>query len=67
MPARDVALAVIVAVVWGANFVVIDLGLGDVPPTLFVAVRFVVVLLPALLLVPRPAMPFRDVAAVACS
>ena len=64
MPARDVALAVLVAVVWGANFVVIDLGLGDVPPTVFVAVRFVVVLVPALFLVPRPALPFRDVAAV---
>ena len=44
VPPRHAALAVLVAVVWGANFVVIDLGLGDVPPTLFVAVRFVVVL-----------------------
>ena len=61
MPRRHVALAVLVAVIWGANFVVIDLGLGDIPPTLFVAIRFVVVLLPAVLLVPRPAMPWRDV------
>jgi O-acetylserine/cysteine efflux transporter len=64
MPPRQVALAVLVAVVWGANFVVIDLGLGDVPPTLFVAVRFVVVLLPAVFLVPRPAVPWRDIVAV---
>ncbi|HET9020804.1 MAG TPA: EamA family transporter [Ornithinibacter sp.] len=64
MPPRHVALAVLVAVVWGANFVVIDLGLGDVPPTLFVAVRFVVVLLPAVFIVPRPAVPWRDIVAV---
>ena len=48
MPPRHIALAVLVAVIWGANFVVIDLGLGDLPPTLFVALRFVVVLVPAI-------------------
>ena len=46
VPPRHIALAVLVAVIWGANFVVIDLGLGDLPPTLFVALRFVVVLVP---------------------
>ena len=61
MPRRHVALAVLVTVIWGANFVVIDEGLGDIPPTLFVAMRFVVVLIPAIFLVPRPAMPWRDV------
>ena len=55
MPPRHIALAVLVAAIWGANFVVIDLGLGDLPPTLFVALRFVVVLVPAIALVPRPA------------
>ena len=64
MPPRHVALAVLVAVIWGANFVVIDLGLGDLPPTLFVALRFVVVLIPAIWFVPRPALPWRDVLAV---
>ena len=54
----------LVAVIWGANFVVIDLGLGDLPPTLFVALRFVVVLLPAIFLVPRPQVPWRDVVLV---
>ena len=64
MPPRHIALAVLVAVIWGANFVVIDLGLGDLPPTLFVALRFVVVLLPAIFLVPRPRVPWRDVVLV---
>lgn len=64
MPPRHVALAVLVALIWGANFVVIDLGLGDVPPTVFVAIRFVVVLVPALFLVPRPRLAWSDVVAV---
>ncbi|WP_435738320.1 EamA family transporter [Cellulosimicrobium sp. PMB13] len=61
MPLRPSLLAVLVAVIWGANFVVIDLGLGDLPPTLFVAMRFVAVLVPAIFLVPRPSARWRDV------
>jgi O-acetylserine/cysteine efflux transporter len=64
VPPRHIALAVLVAVIWGANFVVIDLGLGDLPPTLFVALRFTVVLVPAVFLVPRPQVPWRDVVSV---
>ena len=64
MPPRHIALAVLVAVIWGANYVVIDLGLGDLPPTLFVALRFVVVLVPAIAFVPRPLVPWRDVMTV---
>ncbi len=61
MPLRSSLLAVLVAVLWGVNFVVIDIGLGDVPPTLFVALRFLVVLVPAIFLVPRPRARWRDV------
>ncbi len=61
MPLRPSLLAALVAVVWGVNFVVIDLGLGDMPPTLFVALRFLVVLVPAVFLVPRPRARWRDV------
>ena len=41
------------------NFVVIDWGMADVPPILFVAIRFVAVVLPAVFLVARPAAPWR--------
>lgn len=54
----------LVALIWGMNFVVIDEGLGDMPPLLFVAIRFVVVLLPAIFLIPRPNVPWRTLAAV---
>lgn len=50
-------------VVWGANFVVIDHGLAGVPPLLFVALRFCVVLL-ALPFVPKPPIGWGALAAI---
>lgn len=64
MPVRDAALAVLVMVIWGMNFVVIDEGLAGVPPLLFLAIRFVVVLLPAIFLIRRPAVPWRTLATI---
>jgi O-acetylserine/cysteine efflux transporter len=64
MNRRDTALAALVAALWGFNFVVIDWGMGTVPPLLFAAIRFTVVAVPACFLVPRPPVPFRTVAAV---
>ncbi|AEG43138.1 EamA family transporter [Isoptericola variabilis] len=64
MPLRHALLAVLVTVVWGVNFLAIDVGVADVPPALFVAIRFAVVLVPAIFLVPRPAARWRDVLAV---
>ncbi len=61
---RDCLLAALVASLWGFNFVVIEWGMGDVPPLLFLAARFLVVLVPAILLVPRPNAPWRTILAV---
>jgi O-acetylserine/cysteine efflux transporter len=58
------SLAALVAALWGFNFVVIDWGMGTVPPLLFAAVRFAAVAVPACFFVPRPAVPWRTVAAV---
>jgi O-acetylserine/cysteine efflux transporter len=41
MTPRHALAAIAVAVIWGANFVVIDAGLHDMPPLTFVALRFV--------------------------
>jgi O-acetylserine/cysteine efflux transporter len=49
--------------VWGTNFVVIKLALGQLPPLLFAALRFSLALFPALLFVPRPNVPSRNLAA----
>lgn len=64
MTRKDQALAALVAVIWGFNFVVIDWGMGDVPPLLFLAARFLAVIVPAVFLLPRPPVPWRTVAAV---
>ena len=61
---RDSALAMLVATIWGFNFVVIDWGMDGVPPLLFAAIRFVVVIFPAILFLPRPDAPWRVVAGV---
>jgi O-acetylserine/cysteine efflux transporter len=53
----------LVAALWGFNFVVIDWGMGSVPPLLFAAIRFMVVSV-ACLFVKRPPVPFKTVAAV---
>lgn len=64
MTRRDSLLAAVVAVIWGFNFVVIDWGMGSIPPLLFAAIRFVLVAFPACFLVPRPKAPWRVIAAV---
>jgi O-acetylserine/cysteine efflux transporter len=64
MRPRDTALAVLVALIWGTNFVAIQIGLESVPPLLFLAIRFVVVCVPAVFLVRRPDLPWRDLALI---
>ncbi|WGX98817.1 EamA family transporter [Nocardioides sp. L-11A] len=64
MSRRDQSLAALVAVIWGFNFVVIDWGMGEVPPLLFLAARFLAVVLPAVFLLDPPPVPWRTVAAV---
>jgi len=54
MPTRHLVLALVVAVAWGVNFVVIHVGLGSFPPLLFAALRFTLVALPAAVFVSRP-------------
>ncbi len=59
MPIRHVLLAVGVAVVWGLNFIAIHASLQQFPPLFLVALRFALLAVPTLLLVPRPKVPTR--------
>jgi O-acetylserine/cysteine efflux transporter len=59
MKPRDVGLAVLVAAVWGVNFVATRIGLTHEPPLLFNGLRFVLAAVPALFLVRRPRVPWR--------
>jgi O-acetylserine/cysteine efflux transporter len=60
MSPRDNLRAALVAIIWGANFVVIDEGLKGFPPFLLLCARFLVVLFPMIFLVPRPG-PWRTI------
>ncbi len=60
MSPRDNLRAALVAIIWGANFVVIDEGLRGFPPFLLLCARFLVVLIPAIFVVPRPG-PWRTI------
>ncbi|WP_030944057.1 EamA family transporter [Streptomyces sp. NRRL S-646] len=64
MRPAHLALAVVVAAVWGVNFTVIEIGLDHFPPLLFSALRFLAAALPAVFFVGRPKVAWRWVLAV---
>ena len=59
MSGMNILWAILVALIWGLNFVVIQVGLGELPPLLFSALRFSLAGLPALGLVGRNGIPWR--------
>ncbi|MFC3300789.1 EamA family transporter [Arthrobacter agilis] len=69
MTRRHSLLALLVPTLWGVNFVAIDLGLHPaggqaVPPLLFVALRFALVVLPWILFIPKPAISWTAIIGV---
>jgi O-acetylserine/cysteine efflux transporter len=58
------AVAVLVAAIWGLNFVVIEVGLDDFPPLLLSALRYTLAALPLLALRGMPPVAWRWVIAV---
>ncbi|MGI5505390.1 EamA family transporter [Lentzea sp. CA-135723] len=64
MSPRHVLLAVLVAAIWGFNFVVLKVGLDEFPPILFSALRFLAAAVPAVFFVGRPSVPWRWIIAV---
>ncbi|MFB7371592.1 EamA family transporter [Streptomyces sp. NPDC056222] len=64
MRPAHIALAALVAAVWGVNFVVIEIGLDHFPPLLFSALRFLAAALPAVFLVGRPKVAWRWIVGV---
>ncbi|MDZ7321060.1 O-acetylserine/cysteine exporter [Kosakonia sacchari] len=59
MTRKDVLLAMLVVVAWGLNFVVIKVGLHNMPPLMLAGLRFALVAFPAILFVARPKVPLR--------
>ena len=54
MPPRDLLLVAIVILAWGSNFTAMKIALEELPPFLFVGLRFAL-LIPLIAVFPRPA------------
>lgn len=67
MKFRDVLLAIFVTALWAFNFVVIKIGLGDLPPLFFAALRFMAAAIPAVFFIPRNNIPWKYLIAVGLS
>ncbi|HYD81103.1 MAG TPA: EamA family transporter [Paucimonas sp.] len=65
MKPTDILLALATVAIWGFNFVVIKIGLQDLPPILFTTLRFLFAALPLVFFVKRPAVPFKLLAGYA--
>ena len=59
VPVRHRLLAIVVAALWGVNFLAIHASLGQFPPFFLVALRFLLIAIPTVILVPRPKVPLR--------
>lgn len=59
MTLPDILTALAVVTIWGFNFVVIKIGLQDLPPVLFTALRFLFAALPLVFFIKRPDTSWR--------
>lgn len=66
MKPLHIAMALLVAAIWGFNFVVIEVALKNVPPLMLLTLRYIVSALPAIWLA-RPAMSWGRIALIAAT
>ena len=59
MEKKDIILAILVVIVWGANFTVIKLGLDGVPSMFLVAIRYTLVAFPAVFFIKKPTIEWK--------
>lgn len=59
VPIRHRLLAALVAVLWGVNFLAIHASLEQFPPFFLLALRWTLIAIPTILLIPRPQVPLR--------
>src|SRR5579862_883469 len=48
MPIQHILLAILVALLWGCNFIFVKLGVQEIPPLFLCAVRFLIASVPAI-------------------
>lgn len=62
LPPLSLLLALAVMAVWGSNFVVIKFALSHLPPLTLALLRFTLAFFPLALFLPRPRVPWRNLA-----
>lgn len=61
LTSKHLLLALLIVVLWGVNFIAIYLGLKELPPFLFCALRFGLSALPFVFFLPRPKAPLKHI------
>jgi O-acetylserine/cysteine efflux transporter len=54
MKTHHIFYAILVAAIWGLNFIVVKIGLSEMPPFLYASARFIVAVLPVVWFVKKP-------------
>lgn len=62
MPIKHIILAILVAAIWGCNFIFVKLGVMEVPPLFLCALRFLFASIPAVFFFKWPKASFKMVA-----
>ncbi|WP_374544820.1 EamA family transporter [Rhodoblastus sp.] len=60
LPPGELALALLIAALWGVSFVAIKAGVAQAPPLFLTALRFALATFPAILFIPRPKVRWAD-------
>ena len=63
LPLSALAQALLIAAIWGFNFVVIKVGVAGVPPLLLASLRFLFCVFPAIFWIRKPAASWKSLAA----
>ncbi|HHV37866.1 MAG TPA: EamA family transporter [Tepidimicrobium sp.] len=59
MGRRDFILALLVIIIWGANFTVVKLGLEGIPSMLLISLRYTITAIPAVFFIKRPKLEWK--------
>lgn len=62
MPFHHFLLALLVALIWGMNFIFLKLALTEIPPLFLCALRFFLSSIPAIFFIRIPNIPFKKIA-----
>lgn len=62
MTIQHACLAILVAIIWGLNFIFVKMGVHDIPPIFLCALRFLFASVPAIFFIKWPNAPFKLVA-----